>query len=76
MSKDESLDIIELIKEKAKLKNELYTYNKLKTGGFLDVYLIFDFDFQAPQYSQEKVLKMVNFFNNETEQGKLYINYL
>lgn len=75
MSKDESLDIIELIKEKAKLKKDMYTYNKLNTGGFSEVYLIFDFDFHAPQYSQEKVLKMVNFFNNETEQGKLYINY-
>ena len=29
----------------------------------------------APQYSFEKILEMAEFFDNETENGKLYINY-
>lgn len=51
------------------------TYEKLTMGGFDEVYLIFDYDFHAPQYSFEKILEMAEFFDNETENGKLYINY-
>ena len=75
MSKDRDLDIIELIREKAKLKKDMATYEKLTMGGFDEVYLIFDYDFHAPQYSFEKILDMAEFFDNETENGKLYINY-
>lgn len=75
MSKDEGLDIVELIKEKAKAKRDMYNYSKLAAGGFSEIYLIFDFDFQAPQYDYEKISNMIDFFDNETEHGKLYINY-
>lgn len=75
LSKDNIIDIVELIKEKAKAKKDMYNYNKLNEGGFAEVYLIFDFDHHAPQYDQEKISKMVEFFDNETENGKLYINY-
>lgn len=75
MSKDRDLDIIELIREKAKLKKDMATYEKLTMDGFDEVYLIFDYDFHAPQYSFEKILEMAEFFDNETENGKLYINY-
>lgn len=75
MSKDSGLDIIELIKEKAKQKKDMYNYSKLSAGGFSEVYLIFDFDFQAPQYNPQKIEDMIDFFDNETEHGKLYINY-
>ena len=75
MTKDNYLDIIELIREKAKLKKDMATYEKLSMGGFDEVYLIFDFDFHASQYSFEKIKKMAKFFDNETENGKLYINY-
>lgn len=75
MSKDRDLDIIELIREKAKLKKDMATYEKLTMGGFDEVYLIFDYDFHAPRYSFEKILEMAEFFDNETENGKLYINY-
>ena len=75
MSQDEGLDIVELIKEKAKKKKDMYNYSKLEKGGFSEIYLIFDFDFQAPQYDDKKIRKMLEFFNNETEHGKLYINY-
>ena len=75
MSKDSGLDIIELVKEKAKAKNDINSYNKLVSGGFSSVYLIFDFDYQAPQYDYYKINEMIKFFDNETESGKLYINY-
>lgn len=75
MSKDDGLDIVQLIIEKAKNRKDMYTYNKLRMGGFSEVYLIFDFDCHAPQYNYEKILEMINYFDNETEHGKLYINY-
>lgn len=75
MSQDEGLDVVELIKEKAKKKKDMYNYSKLEKGGFSEIYLIFDYDFQAPQYDDKKIQAMLEFFDNETEHGKLYINY-
>ena len=75
LSKDYGLDIVELIKEKAKKKNNMVNYSKLNSGGFSEIYLIFDFDPQAPQYDENKIKRMVKYFDNETENGKLYINY-
>lgn len=75
MSRDSYLDIVQLVSEKAKNKKDMYTYNKLKMGGFSEVYLIFDFDCHATQYEHKKILEMIDFFDNETEHGKLYINY-
>lgn len=77
ISKDKGLNIVELIKERALSKNDKVTYDKLSLGGFSEIYLIFDFDFQAPepQFDINKIMKMVKLFDNETEYGKLYINY-
>lgn len=45
------------------------------TDTYTDVYLIFDFDPQhnAPYFGMVK--RMLNYFDNPTDQGKLYINY-
>ena len=75
LSKDNGLNIIELVKERALKKGDMYNYSKLSKGGYAEIYLIFDFDPHAPEYSQEKLEEMVKFFDNETENGKLYINY-
>ena len=56
MLRDGGLDIVELVREKAKSKKDMYNYNKLSSGGFAEVYLIFDFDFQAPQYDYNKLI--------------------
>ena len=53
----------------------MYNYSKLEKGGFSEIYLIFDFEFQASQYDDKKIKAMLSFFDNETEHGKLYINY-
>ena len=37
--------------------------------------MFFDYDKQASNSSDEKLLKMLEIFNNETEKGKLYISY-
>lgn len=44
-----------------------------------EIFLFFDYDFQHSQLSLDKnnqhVKKMLDYFNDETENGKLYINY-
>ena len=49
--------------------------NVLSKNAFAAVYLIFDYDPQYQKYSDEKIKDLLNTFNNETELGKLYINY-
>ena len=39
------------------------------------IYLIFDFDFKYHKYTDEIVKDLLAVFDNETENGKLYINY-
>ena len=75
MKNNYGLDIVELIKERASRIGDKNTYNKLASGGFAQIYLIFDFDPQAPQYSINKIKEMLEYFNNETENGLLYVNY-
>lgn len=40
-----------------------------------EVYLIFDYDGHATNASDEKLKEMLEYFDNETENGKLYISY-
>lgn len=71
MNNDSGLDIIGLLKEKSTGKD----LEKLEQGGFTEVYLIFDFDPHDPHYNSDKIVQMIEYFDNETENGKLYINY-
>lgn len=43
--------------------------------AFASVYLFFDLDPQEPLFSIEETKELANFFNDETQNGKLYINY-
>lgn len=43
--------------------------------AFSSVYLIFDFDPQAPLFSLKKCRDLIDYFSDETRNGKLYFNY-
>lgn len=75
MEKDYGLDIKEVIKERAKQIGDLQTYKKLETKGFSETFLIFDLDPQDSNFNIKTIEKMIKYFDNETENGKLYINY-
>jgi len=67
----ENIDILQLMKERERdpIKKELF-----------DVYysyilLIFDFEPQDPQFSDDKISRMIDFFVESSDMGKLYINY-
>ena len=56
------------------------TRNLLKETKFVYTYLVFDLDLQDGNEDKwkeklEQVDKMLNLFNNETEYGKLFVNY-
>lgn len=77
---DFDVDIIEIIKERIlDLRGEEKNYDR---NEFSEVYLFFDLDAHQQnlprdiEISQEEVVKcMLDTFDNETENGKLYINY-
>lgn len=68
---DEFLDIKGVLKENE--KNE-YKREKL-SDKYSDIILVFDFDPHSDNPQFEKIKKMLLFFNDSTNNGKLYINY-
>ena len=68
---DELTSTIEILKEIAPNKK----MRSILNINFSEIYLIFDFDPQEPAYSDRKIKELTSLFDNETEFGKLYINY-
>ena len=68
---EELTSTIEILKEIAPNKK----MKSLLNINFSEIYLVFDFDPQEPAYSDTKIKELVSLFNNETEFGKLYVNY-
>jgi len=73
---DEFIDIIELIRAKDE-ENKKKLSNILRKD-IAQIYLIFDFDRQckpdSPNFEND-FINMLEYFNNETENGKIYISY-
>jgi hypothetical protein len=82
---DEDLDIFSLIKERDVNRSEVL--KEFDKDDFGEIYLFFDYDAHATlagsldQFGNpvvdgdEKLKDLLNFFDNETENGKLYISY-
>ncbi len=66
-------DIVGVLKEKGAISDD---YNM---SDFSDVFLFFDLDIhngnQPTDASIHQISEMLGYFNNETESGKLFINY-
>lgn len=73
MDDDPYLDIVELVREKF-LKNSKILED-FERHDFFQVYLFFDYDGHATQAGDDKIERMLELFDNETESGKLYISY-
>lgn len=70
-------DIIEVIRESSEQSaTQLESYRR---DDFAEIYLFFDYDGHqnnlADHTSNDVIGQMLNSFNNETENGKLYISY-
>lgn len=71
---DEFLDLIEILRERAPNDSELLTRE------FSEIYLFFDHDGHShPEVTSREyyleLKKIFTVFNNETEQGKIYLSY-
>lgn len=73
VSSDPDLDLFNLLKER----------NYDKSGGlnahtrndFAEIYLFFDYDGHSDKASDEQLELLINFFDDETDHGKLYVSY-
>lgn len=72
ISEDTDLDIFVLLKEIPTNKTKLSKYNR---NDFSEIYMFFDYDGHATMADDNKVIKVLNFFNEETTSGKLFISY-
>lgn len=67
------VDLVELLKERNKENAELLRdYNR---DSFAYIYLFFDYDAHSTLANDDKIKAMLKFFDNETENGLLYISY-
>jgi len=67
---DYDLDFLQILKENC---NSMPS--ELNRDNVSEIYLFFDHDAHATNASHKKILEMLQYFNNETENGKLYISY-
>lgn len=73
--KEEELDfdMVELLKERSKDNEDLLKY--YTRDSFAYIYLFFDYDAHSTLADDIKIKEMLDFFDNETENGLLYISY-
>lgn len=67
----EELDVLLALKAHEPIEDKKAIFDEKYT----DVLLIFDFDPQDDKFDIAKISKLMNYFNDSTENGKLYINY-
>lgn len=75
LSEDEDLNPFELIKELNPLSDSRESLADLRRDQIAQIYLFFDMEPHDEQFDGQTLLKMLALFNNETEQGKLFVSY-
>ena len=70
---DDDLDTFSLLKERNQTNKEiLKDYTR---ADFAEIYLFFDYDGHSTLADDNKLIELIEFFNEETEKGKLYVSY-
>lgn len=69
LKQDEDLDVFSL------LKNRITKLKKYKKDNFSEIYLFFDYERHATNASDEKLENLLEIFDDETGNGKLYLSY-
>ena len=72
-------DIVSLLREQNQDNPDTPFGKDVKSSDFSEIYLFFDYDFQNKNLTLEQmnqqILEMLEKFDDETDNGKLYINY-
>lgn len=78
-SLDDAGDIVSVMRERYKGKQDSPFAEIESSSAFSEIYLIFDYDFQNKNITlfemNRQILEMLELFDDETESGKLFINY-
>ncbi len=69
---DGFLDFVPVLKEFAQNSHELADISR---DDVSEIYLFFDHDGHSHLADQEKLVKMLQYFDDETNHGKLYVSY-
>ena len=72
IAEDEDLDTFTLLREIPQNQEILSEYRRV---DFAEIYLFFDYDGHDPLANDDKIREVLDFFNEETESGKLFISY-
>jgi hypothetical protein len=72
ISQDIDLDTFTLLKRRPANEITLEPYSR---NDFAEIYMFFDYDGHSTLANDEKIEELLTVFNEETEKGKLYINY-
>lgn len=67
----EDLDFLLFLREQEKDDGKKTIFDEVYT----DIFLVFDFDPQDNRFSTKAIGRMMNYFNDSTSCGRLYINY-
>lgn len=70
-------DVVDVLKtemEKIDPDNEIFNY---RSSDFESIYLFFDYDFYRGdlETKNKRILELLEYFNEETENGKLFVSY-
>ncbi|MGY0393837.1 hypothetical protein [Fusobacterium sp.] len=70
---DEDIEILEILREMSTENRKIL--KNLKRSQISSIFLFFDQDSHNSNASETKLETLINFFDNEYENGKLYISY-
>ena len=48
---------------------------EILSGSYTDIFLVFDVEVQDADYDRNRMERLLDYFSNSTENGKLYLNY-
>lgn len=72
-AEDFDINLVTLLRERS--PENCKALEGYDNDSFAYIYFFFDYDGHATQASDEQIEEMLSFFDNETENGKLFISY-
>lgn len=73
LQNDEFLDLVELLRERSSENSA--ALDGVSREDISETYLFFDHDGHASNAADNKLRELLGYFDEETEQGKLYVSY-
>ena len=75
INEDEDLDLIEILRESKDVPENEKILSEYLRDDFSQIFLFFDFEYQDDLFDVQNLESMLNRFNEETENGKLFVSY-